>query len=332
MGKTAFVTGGTGFIGINLVELLVREGWEVTALHRASSDLTYLERFPVALAEGSIIDRESLERAIPDGTDVVFHVAGDTNFWSKRNARQTTNNVDGTRNMVEAAAAKGVATFVHTSSNSAWGRVEGIVTEETPLRGKDSWINYERSKHLGELEALEGTKRGLKVVVLNPGDVAGPYDVNSWGRIFTLLRDGALPAIPPGIISVTHVHDVVRAHLDAVTRGRSGERYLLGGEDCSVADFVSEIARVSGTKAPRTAPAWVLKLYGRASVMVAAITGNEPDVTPEIAAIGSRTSTTFRSDKAIRELGYRIRPMAAGVADNYAWLVKEGLLDAGMRS
>lgn len=331
MGKTAFVTGGTGFIGINLVELLAQEGWKVIALHRASSNLTYLKRFPVALVEGSIIDRASLERAIPDGTDVVFHVAGDTNFWSKRNAQQTANNVDGTRNMIEAAASKGVGTFIHTSSNSAWGRVEGIVTEETPLRGKDSWINYERSKHLGELEALEGTKRGMKVVVLNPGDVAGPYDLSSWGRIFTLLRDSALPAIPPGIISVTHVHDVVRAHLDAVTRGRTGERYLLGGEDCSIADFVAEIARVSGTEAPPTAPAWVMKLFGRASVMVAAVTGKEPDVTPEIAAIGSRTKTTFRSDKAIRELGYRIRPMSTGVADNYAWLVKEGLMDAGMR-
>jgi dihydroflavonol-4-reductase len=331
MGKTAFVTGGTGFIGINLVELLVREGWTVTALHRPSSNLTYLKRFPVALCEGSITDRESLARAVPQGTEVVFHVAGDTNFWSKRNAQQTANNVDGTRNMIEAAASKGVGTFIHTSSNSAWGRVEGIVTEETPLRGKDSWINYERSKHLGELEALEGTKRGMKVVVLNPGDVAGPYDVNSWGRIFTLLRDGALPAIPPGIISVTHVHDVVRAHLDAVTRGMSGQRYLLAGEDCSVADFVAEIARVSGTKAPRTAPAWVLKLYGRASVLVAAITGKEPDVTPEIAAIGSRTGTTFRSDKAIRELGYRIQPMAIGVADSYAWLMKEGLLEEEAR-
>jgi len=324
--KTAFVTGGTGFIGINLVELLVREGWEVTALHRATSNLTYLKRFPVALTQGSITDRESLDRAIPEGTDVVFHVAGDTSFWSKRNAQQTANNVDGTRNMVEAAASKGVGTFIHTSSNSAWGRVKGIVTEETPLLGKDSWINYERSKHLGELEALEGTKRGMKVVVLNPADVVGPYDANTWGRLFFLLRDGALPAVPPGMSSVTHVHDVVRAHLDAVHEGRSGERYLLAGEDCPTADFVAEVARVSGAKAPRTAPAWALRLFGRASVMVAALTGKEPDLTPEIAAMAAEVGTTYRSDKAIRELGYRIQPMATAVADNYEWLVSEGLL------
>ncbi|MGB8330803.1 MAG: NAD-dependent epimerase/dehydratase family protein [Polyangiales bacterium] len=328
MTKTAFVTGGTGFIGVNLVKLLVREGWEVTALHRATSNLTYLKRFPIVLAQGSLTDRGSLDRAIPEGTDVVFHVAGDTSFWSKRNAQQTASNVDGTRNMVAVAASKGVATFIHTSSNSAWGRVKGIVTEETPLRGKDSWINYERSKHLGELAALEGTKRAMKVVVLSPGDVVGPYDTNTWGRLFFLLRDGALPAVPPGTISVTHVHDVVRAHLDAVTKGRSGERYLLAGEDCPVADFVAEVARVSGAKCPRTAPAWTLKLFGRASVMVAAITGKEPDITPEIAAIAGGTGTTFCSDKAIRELGYRIQPMATAIADSHEWLVSEGLLTA----
>jgi nucleoside-diphosphate-sugar epimerase len=152
MAKTAFVTGGTGFIGINLIQLLVSEGWDVTALHRPTSNITYLKSLPIKLAEGSITDRQSLHAAIPEGTDVVFHVAGDTNFWSKQNARQNAINIDGTRNMIDAAASKGVETFIHTSSTSAWGRVKGVVTEDTPQAGKDSWINYERSKHLGELD------------------------------------------------------------------------------------------------------------------------------------------------------------------------------------
>ena len=332
MAKTAFVTGGTGFIGINLIELLIDEGWQVTALHRATSNLTYLKRFPVALAEGSITDPESLERAIPESTDVVFHVAGDTSFWAKKDAQQNEINIGGTRNMVEVARSKGVRTFVHTSSNSAWGRVKGIITEDTPLEGASSWINYERSKYLGEIEALKGIERGMKVVVVSPGDVAGRYDANTWGRLFFLLRDGAVPAVSPGKLTVTHVHDVVRAHLDAATKGRSGERYLLAGEDTPFEDFVAEIARLSGAKAPRKAPAWALKLYGRVSVMVAAITGREPDFTPEIAKITSETDRTFRSDKAIRELGYRIQPMTAAVRDNYDWLVKEGLLSQRPRS
>ena len=135
MGRTAFVTGGTGFIGINLIELLVNEGWEVTALHRATSDLTYLKRLPIALAEGSITDRGSLEAAIPEGTEVVFHVAGDTSFWSKKNAMQDAINIDGTRNMVEVSAKKGVRTFIHTSSNSVWPFPETPATDRiSPAR------------------------------------------------------------------------------------------------------------------------------------------------------------------------------------------------------
>jgi nucleoside-diphosphate-sugar epimerase len=332
MGKKAFVTGGTGFIGVNLIELLVDEGWDVTALHRTTSNLTYLKRFPVALAEGSITDRASLQRAIPEGTDVVFHVAGDTNFWSKRNAQQDAINIDGTRNMVEIAAAREVKTFIHTSSNSVWGRAEGLVDENTPLRGKDSWINYERSKHLGELEALKGVELGMKVVVLNPGDVAGPYDTNNWGRLFFMLRDRALPAVAPGTVYVTHVHDIVRAHVAAVHHGKSGERYILAGPRQNMVDYVAEIARVSGAKMPPRAPAWVLKLYGRVAVMIAAVTGKEPDVTPELAEIATQRGATFSSEKAMRELGYRIQPMSAVVRDTHEWLVREGLLDARSRA
>jgi len=329
MTKTAFVTGGTGFIGLNLVELLVREGWAVTALHRSTSNLRYLERFPIALAEGSVTDSDSLHRGIPEGTDVVFHVAGDTSFWSKQNARQDAINIDGTRNIVGAAASREVKTLIHTSSVSSWGRVTGRVTEETPLVGKDSWINYERSKHLGELEALKGMDRGMKVVVMSPGVVAGPYDANTWGRLFFLLRDNALPAAPPGTITVSHVHDVVGAHLAAVTRGKSGERYILAGEDVTTVDFIGEIARVSGVrKIPKKAPRLLIKLFGRLSVIGAAFTGKEPDVTPETAEVTSQTGTEYSSDKAIRELGYRIQPLAVAVKDNYDWLVREGLLEA----
>lgn len=328
MAQTAFVTGGTGFIGINLVELLVDEGWRVTALHRPTSNLEYLKRFPIDLAEGSVTDRESLERAIPEGTDVVFHVAGDTNFWSKRNAQQDAINIDGTRNMISVASSKGVGTFIHTSSVSAWGRVRGIVTEDTPQLGKDSWINYERSKHLGELAALEGVDRGLKVVVINPGGVAGPYDTNTWGQLFFLLRDRALPAASPGVTTITHVHDVVRAHLEAVTRGKNRERYIVASDPIEIVDLIATVANVSGIpKAPRRAPPFAIKLFGRLSVVMAALTGKEPDVTPEIAEVTSTRGVVFRSDKAIRELGYRIQPMPVAVKDNYDWLVKEGLLE-----
>lgn len=327
MARKAFVTGGTGFIGLNLIEQLTREGWKVTALHRPTSDLSYIQGFPVDLVEGSITDKSSLERAIPADTEVVFHLAGSTNAWSKRNAEQTAINVDGSRNMVEAAAKKGVQTFIHTSSISAWGRIDGEINETAPQMGADSWINYERTKWAGEKEALKGMEHGMKVVILNPGGVAGPYDANTWGRMFFLLRDGELPITPPGKTNFTHVQEVVKAHIAAVDQGRNGENYVLGGESCSFKDVIQEIAQlIDLSKIPPVAPPPVLKILSRILVFTANFTKKEPDITPEIAALMITKEARISSKKAIAELDYRILPWQTGFRDCHDWLVKEGKL------
>lgn len=182
MKKTAFVTGGTGFIGTNLLQKLVAEGWEVTALRRPTSDLTYLKNLDINWVTGTLEDRSSLEKGMPTDLDAVFHVAGDVNMWTKGYAAQTETNVTGTQNMVEVAAAKKAKCFVHTSSISAWGEVRGLTTEDTPQRGDISPGNYERTKWAGEQEALKGMALGMKVVVMNPAVVLGPYDVTTWVR------------------------------------------------------------------------------------------------------------------------------------------------------
>ena len=205
MKKTAFVTGGTGFLGINLIRALCEKNWSVTALHRPTSNLKYLKDLPIKLAEGSITAKASLEKAIPQNTEVVFHLAGDTNMWSKNNARQTAINVDGTRNMIDVSVAKGVATFIHTSSISAWGSATGLIDENTSQQAENSWINYERTKWLGEQEALKGIEKSLKVVIINPGSIVGPFDTNSWAKMFFALRDGQVPGVPPGDNSFVHV-------------------------------------------------------------------------------------------------------------------------------
>ena len=119
--KTAFVTGGTGFIGLNLVEHLTQSGWDVIALHRPNSRLTELRKYPVRLVEGAIEDGASLDRAVPENVDAVFHVAGDVSLWSGHRQRQWRTNVEGTRNMVAAALAKRAKKFVHTSTTSVYG-------------------------------------------------------------------------------------------------------------------------------------------------------------------------------------------------------------------
>jgi len=326
MAKSAFVTGGTGFIGINLVKQLVDKDWDVTALHRAQSDLSTIKQLPVTLVEGSITDLSSLQNAIPRHTDVIFHLAGDTNMWSQNNDRQTEINVTGTKNMVRASSDKTVSTFIHTSSVSAWGTMDGTITEESPQLGGDSWVNYERTKWLSEREALKARNQGMKVVIMNPAMVVGPHDTNNWGRLFFALQDNNLPGVTRGNMSVAHVKEVAKAHISAVENGRDGENYILGGHNCTFAEFVSIIAEVSGLSAqPKTIPAPILKLAAYFQAGVSYLTGNEPDLTPELAKLMTR-NVVYSSEKAIKELGYSIPPVEKSVRDCHTWLVQEELL------
>jgi nucleoside-diphosphate-sugar epimerase len=326
MTKSAFVTGGTGFIGINLVKELVDRDWNVTALHRTQSDLKTLKKLPVKLVEGSITELSSLQHAIPSNTHVVFHLAGDTNMWSQNNDPQTEVNVTGTRNMAQASAEKNVETFIHTSSVSAWGKVKGTISEETPQQGNNSWVNYERTKWLSEREALKARNHGVKVVIMNPAMVVGPHDANNWGRLFFALRDNDLPGVTRGNMSIAHVKEVVRAHISAVEHGRDGENYILGGQNCTFAEFVSIIGNVSNISAqPKIIPAPILKLAAYFKSAISYLTGKKPDLTPELAKLMTR-NVVYSSEKAIKELGYRIPTVEKSVRDCHQWLVQEDLL------
>ncbi len=326
MARTAFVTGATGFVGLNLVEALAREGWQVVALHRPGSELKHLSRLPAERVQGDVTDRPSLERALPAGVDAVFHVAGDTNLWSRRNAQQDRVNIEGTRNMVEAALARRARRFVHTSSISAYGMLSGRIDERAEQRGGFAWVNYQRSKFLGEQEVRAALARGLDAVILNPAGILGPYDTRSWARVIRLACAGKLPGVPPGGSSFCHVREVAQAHLAAAERGRSGENYLLGGADASFLELVHTIGAVTGCKVPsRATPAWLLRPVARLAHWLSYATGRAPTLTPETVALVSR-NTFCDCAKAERELGYRPVPLRAMVEDSVAWLEGEGLL------
>ncbi len=280
--KTAFVTGGTGFLGLNLIGKLTDLGWKVFALHRASSNLKYLQRFPVQFVEGSVEDSAALERAFPKGIDVVFHVAADVSFWSRHNARQTRTNVDGTRNVVAAALRHGVRKLIHTSTTGVYGFPSETFDESAPHLGKQSWFNYFRTKALAEDEVQLGIARGLNAVLLNPANVVGPYDMNNWSRLIRLAAEGKLPRVPPGRASFCHVAEVARAHIAAVDRGRTGENYILGGTDATYAEAVALIGELLGQPIKvRTVPPFLLRTAGRVLGWTARLTGKEPLVTPE---------------------------------------------------
>jgi len=324
--RTAFVTGATGFLGLNLVEALARESWRVLALHRAGSELKYLARLPAERVVGDVGERASLERALPRGVDAVFHVAGDTNLWSRGNAAQDRVNIDGTRNMVEIALAKRARRFVHTSSISAYGLVSGRVDEASAQRGGASWVNYQRSKFLGEQAVRDALGRGLDAVIVNPAAIVGPYDTRNWARVIRLACAGKLPGVPPGGTSFCHVHEVARSHIAAAERGGRGENYLLGGADASFLELLRTIGEVTGCTVPdRAVPVWLLRPAARLGQWASYLTGRAPTLTPEAVAMVGRT-TTCDCTKAERELDYRPVPLRTMIEDSVAWLEAEGLL------
>ena len=322
----AFVTGATGFLGINLIAELTTQRWDVVALHRSNSDLTYLQRFPVRLVEGTIDDPAALERLIPSQVDAVFHMAADVSFWARNNERQTRTNVLGTRNVVAAALSRGARRFVHTSTSSVYGLIPGSFDETAPQRGRDSWFNYVATKTLAEDEVRGGIARGLDAVILNPTHIIGRYDRNNWARLILLAAGGKLPLIPPGRGSFCHGPEVARAHIAAVVTGRTGENYLLAGADASFKDVIEITGETLGRRiGSRVVPAAVLRLAGGMLGFASHFTGKEPLVTPE-SAIMLGVHQVFRGEKAERELGYRPRSVRDMVKDCCLWLIAEGFL------
>jgi len=321
--RVAFVTGGTGFLGLNLVKELMSRDWDVTALHRPASDLKFLNRFHPRLVLGATTDAASLPSAIPEGTDTVFHVAGNTSLWRKGDAEQTHDNVDGTHNVVEAALARGVRRLIVTSSISAYGPVSGEVTEETPSRAADSRVNYQRSKWQAQEIALAAVDRGLEVVVMQPGAIMGPYDIGTWSRVFIMVRDGKLPGAPPAELTFTHVRECVAAHIAAADKGENGGKYLLGGENKTMLDLIREVAALLDKPAPtRELSPMLLRLIAVGGDIASNFTGKQPPITREMAdSFGRKLNVT--SAKAQRELGYRVVALKDMVKDCYDWMVAE---------
>jgi nucleoside-diphosphate-sugar epimerase len=322
-GRAAFVTGGTGFVGLNLVKELMIRGWDVTALHRASSDLKFLKRFQPKLVTGATTDRASLDAAIPQGIDTLFHVAGNTNMWRGGNAQQTADNVEGTRNIVEAALQKGVRRLVVTSSISAYGPVDGEITEETPSLAEHSRVNYQRTKWQAQEIARDATSRGLEVVIMQPGAIMGPYDIGTWSRLFLMVRDGKLPGVPPSLLTFTHVREVVAAHIAAADKGGNGGSYLLGGENKTMLELVREVAALVGKPAPaKEASLSLLRVIAALGDAISRFTGKAPPITPEMTDLMSRKVSTA-SAKAQRELGYRVVGLKEMCKDCYDWMLGE---------
>ncbi|MEL6759277.1 MAG: NAD-dependent epimerase/dehydratase family protein [Myxococcota bacterium] len=321
--KRAFVTGGTGFLGSNLIEQLVDQGWNVTALHRTSSDVSRLRGFGISLVEGDLFRPDALAELIPEEVDAVFHVAGNTSIWRRRADEQTRDNVEGTRAVLEASARRDARRFVYTSTWATFGLEHDSLDEDTEQTGSRASDNYSRSKHAAEQLVLASS---LQSVVMNPAHILGRYDTGNWSRLITMVDRGTLPGIPPGAGSFCHAAEVARAHIAAAEQGRVGHHYLLGGTDASFVDVIAMIGERLKKRVPKRAvPPWLFKLIAHAKTALATLTGTEPDLTPDGARMVLE-HPRITSNRAARELGYRAVPLDTMLDDTIEWMRSEDRL------
>jgi dihydroflavonol-4-reductase len=322
------VTGATGFLGTNLVHELLKSGWKVRILARTGSNTTYINSLPVETIRGDVTKKKEVDSAVR-GMDVVFHVAGDTSFWKRRFERQRRINVEGPVNVAKACITHGVKRLVHTSTIDALGYNPKGLTDErwTDYNYKKTGYNYADTKREGEKRVMAFNSRDLEVVVIYPGSMIGPYDFTlQFGRLFFDLRDGKIPACPPGGIGFGHVTEVARAHIAASMKGRPGEGYICAGVNATYRELFELIAAKFGKKAPkRDMPRRLFVIYGHLMELLATFTGKPPYINPGQARFMS-VKAYYDSKKAVKELGYTIVPLSKMVDDAYDWYKANGFL------
>ncbi len=330
MNKKILVTGATGFIGSSLVRKLAATPDEVYILVRKSSDLTSLSDVidKVHLVYGDITDRASVESAMK-GIDLVYHSAGLTYMGDKKNELLYKINVDGTRNILESALAAGVKRVVHVSSITA----VGIAFDKKPVSESVIWnfhsisLEYARTKHLSELEVAKAVKKGLDCVIVNPAFVFGAGDINfNAGRIIKDIYNRRLPFYPLGGICVVDVEIVAETIMTAMQKGKTGERYILGGENVSYKQLADTISRITG--APKVLfplPFWMAKIL-RALLD---LYKNKNRISKLFNMSMFRVASEFLyfdSSKAIRELNMKVETHEHSIRNAYEWYRERNML------
>jgi dihydroflavonol-4-reductase len=325
----ALVTGATGFVGAAVARALGGAGWQVRVLVRSGSDRGNLQRLAAEVVEGDLADVGSLERALA-GCAGLFHVAADYRLGARDPEPLYRTNVDGTRNILNAARTAGVARIVYTSSVATIGiPVDGSPGDErTPVALSSMIGHYKRSKYLAEEVARDAARAGLPVVIVNPSTPVGPGDIKPTptGQLVLDAAAGRMPAYVDTGLNIVHVDDVAAGHLLAFERGTAGERYILGGEDMTLQTILAQIAQLVGRKPPRIRLPYAAVLpVAYLAEAFAKVSGRSGRVTLEGVRM-SRKRMFFSSGKAVSELGYRWRPPSEAFDDAVRWFRERGVL------
>jgi dihydroflavonol-4-reductase len=327
MSGRVLVSGANGFVGSAVVRALLRRGYPVRALARASSDTTNLEGLDVEIVRGDLLDSPSLEHAL-ENCEGLFHVAANYRLWARDPREIRMSNVRGTHNILLAARRCGVRRIVHTSSVATLGlHHDGTPSDEdTPVRLDDMIGAYKRSKFLSEALVQRCARAGTDIVIVNPAAPIGPRDrkPTPTGRMILDAARGRMPAFVDTGLCVVHVDDVAEGHVLAYERGQRGRRDVLGGENMSLQSILGTVAQLTGRHPP-----W-LKLPHAAVLPVAYVaeawarmTGVAPNVTVDGVKL-SRHRMYFSSRRAETELGYSARPAREALADAIQWFRTNG--------
>ena len=312
-------------MGTRLAEALLARGEKVRVFDLRANDATHLADLGAELIAGDILSTHELREAL-DGCERVFHVAALFRMWlpDKRGYRRV--NVDGTRNVMETALEVGVRALVHTSSAVTIGEGQGQLGHEGTGHRGYFLSEYERSKCLAEQVALEVCERGLPLVVVNPTSVYGPGQTSHMTDALVRFLNGRLPAVIDARLNFAYIDDVVNGHLSAMEKGRVGERYILGGDNASLVEFLGLGAEIAGVpRKPRQVPAWLVRAVARILHVVSLATKRRPWVSCDEARTASH-SLIFDTSRAREELGLEWTPLRVGLERTVSWLQQVGLI------
>lgn len=322
------VTGATGFVGGQLAAELVRRGHRVRVLRRTQSRLIALDGLDVEPVIGDILDLDALTRAA-QGCELVFHVAALASYWRAQRQEIYRINVTGTRTVLDACLSAGVRRVIHTSSVAAIGvpRNGRIADENTPFDPLSASFAYADSKRQAENEVHRAIAQGLDAVIVNPAAVIGAGDHNLiTGSLIVEYARRNLAFVTPGGLCVVDVDAVVQGQILAAERGRTGERYILGGENLTHRQIAQVVTELAGKSAPQwTIPrralapaAAVVDAYNRISPRAPIVSGEQLRL--------SAFNAFYDSGKAVRILGYPLLPFRSAVEKAYRWYQEHGYL------
>jgi dihydroflavonol-4-reductase len=319
-GVRTFVTGGTGFIGGQLVRKLRERGDEVVVLVRTPATADELRALGCELIEGDLSDAEAIRRGV-EGAEAVFHVGATykVGLPASQRAAMHDANVGGTERVVDAAAAAGAQRIVHVSTGNVYGNTRGKVVDESYVRPQppDFLSYYDQTKYEAHQVALDRIAQGAPVIIVQPGGVYGPNDPSELGNMIDQTRTGKLKMrmFPDAGFNFVYVEDLAEGILLACDKGRIGESYNLAGPQSTMGELVDKTASVCNRKPPRlTMPAAMMKLAIPIGPIVGKLMGFPPNL-KELIRTSDGVTFWMTDEKARRELGFQTRDLDAGLRE-----------------